>query len=174
MTTGTPVAIVTSAAGLSVGMYASAAKVPNGARIIAISGTAVTLSANATGTVGGAAIRFSPLLDAQTIGAVGGALNSSLVTANLPPYTPASSIANGAITTTTTYQGSAPGATNSAAPQGGPTFLVLSGTIPITSTQAASTFAGAVQGGASRTLPNGPADDRHELHHQTVKAAPGF
>jgi microcystin-dependent protein len=145
---------VASAAGLAIGMFMSHPKLPSGTKINTISGTTIGCSNVASGSVSGSTVRFSPLLDAQTLGATGGALNSSLVTANLPPYTPAGSITNGAITTTTTYDGSAPGSTNTSAPQGGPTYLVLSGVIPITSTQAASTFAGAAQGGASAAFGN--------------------
>lgn len=94
-TNGSPTATVASTSGLFVGMYVSHAKVPFGTTINAISGTTLTLSANATGSVTGSAARFSPIKDAQTAGAVGGALahTTTLVTANLPAYTPTGSVA---------------------------------------------------------------------------------
>ncbi len=89
ITTGTSAAVVASATGLAVGMYASAPKLPFGTKITAIVGTAVTLSNNATATVVAGAIRFSLLADAQTVGAVGGALSqtTTLVIGNLPTIT---------------------------------------------------------------------------------------
>lgn len=84
ITTGTAAATVASATGLFVGMTASAPKLPLGTAITAISGTSVTLSNNATGTVSGGAIRFSPLLDAQTLGAKGGALSRAITLAQIP------------------------------------------------------------------------------------------
>jgi hypothetical protein len=92
ITTGTAAATVASAAGLFLGMYVNQPKIPVGTKINAIVGTAITLSNNATGTLSSAAVRFSPVLDAQTLGATGGALSqtitTTLVTANLPAYTP--------------------------------------------------------------------------------------
>jgi hypothetical protein len=89
ITTGTAAAVVASATGLFVGMYVSAPKIPIGTTILAISGTSVTLSANATGTVVTGAIRFSPIRDAQSLGQTGGTLSqtTTLITANLPSIT---------------------------------------------------------------------------------------
>jgi hypothetical protein len=146
ITTGTAAAVVASATGLYVGMYASAPKLPSGTKINAISGTAVTLSNNATGTVVTGAIRFSALLDAQTLGAVGGAISQvqTLVTANLPAYTPSGTIANGAITINDgsgLLQLGAGGNERGAGTGAGYTNP--------TATQATSTFAGNAQGGNS-------------------------
>lgn len=92
---GSTAATVASATGLAIGMYVNQPKIPIGTKIAAISGTSVTLSIAATGALTGAAVRFSPLLDAQTLGMTGGALSQSttLVTANLPAYTPSGSVA---------------------------------------------------------------------------------
>lgn len=147
-----PTATVGSATGLMVGMYISHAKVPSGTKITVISGTTITMSNNASGAVSGSAVRFSPLLDAQTMGAIGGALSSSqtLVTANLPAYTPAGTITNGAITTT--IANGAAGTNTTTGIAGGGTFTgagAFTGSITASSSQAASTFAGTPQGGTS-------------------------
>jgi microcystin-dependent protein len=65
-------------------MFASAAKLPSGTRITAIAGATVTLSSNATATVTSGAIRFSPIFDAQTLGAVGGTLSHINTLAEIP------------------------------------------------------------------------------------------
>ena len=85
------------------------------------------------------------------LGAVGGGESKTLVTSNLPAYTPTGTIANGEITTSSNATRGSTG-TNAAAPAGGPSFLVDAGSITFTSTQAASTFTGAAQGGASTPL----------------------
>jgi hypothetical protein len=96
LTNGSATATVASATGLAVGMYISHPKVLPGSSILTISGTTLTLSNTATGSVSGSAVRFSWILDAQTLGTVGGALTQSttLVTANLPAYTPSGSVFN--------------------------------------------------------------------------------
>jgi microcystin-dependent protein len=83
-TSASATATVASATGLFVGMYVSHPKVPSGTKINTIVGTTLTLSAVATGTVSGSAARFSPVLDAQTLGAVGGATNQTLSLAQIP------------------------------------------------------------------------------------------
>lgn len=84
VTTGTAAATVASATGLAVGMYVNQPKIPVGTKITAISGTSVTLSANATATLTSAAVRFSPVLDAQTLGATGGTITHALGLNQLP------------------------------------------------------------------------------------------
>jgi microcystin-dependent protein len=88
-TSGSTVATVGSATGLFVGMFVNTPSVAVGTTIAAISGTTIVMSALAGGGASGAAARFSVTLDAQTLGAVGGAIsqNNTLVTVNLPPYT---------------------------------------------------------------------------------------
>lgn len=82
-------ATVASATGLALGMtIAGNANVLSGTTISAISGTTITLSAPATATQTAAA-RFSIFPDAQGLGVNAGILSQTLVTANLPPYTPA-------------------------------------------------------------------------------------
>ncbi|WP_342737473.1 tail fiber protein [Bradyrhizobium sp. B117] len=91
-------------------------------------------------------------IDGATLGASGGQQNHTLLTANLPPYTPAGTITNGAISissnaitgSTTTGGGGFPAGSNTSA--------------TITASQGASTFTGAAQGGSStpvQTLPPG-------------------
>jgi microcystin-dependent protein len=79
-------ATVASATGLARGMYVTSLNVPAGTTITAISGTTVTLSAAATATASGTAARFSPLLDAQTMGALGGELAHTLTAASIPSH----------------------------------------------------------------------------------------
>jgi hypothetical protein len=94
LTLGSNVVAVSSSVGLYIGMFVSHPKLPIPTTITGISGTNVTVSNLATATVLGTTVRFSPLLDAQTPGAVGGALSQSttIVTANLPAYTPSGAV----------------------------------------------------------------------------------
>ncbi|WP_298243725.1 phage tail protein [uncultured Bradyrhizobium sp.] len=87
--------------------------------------------------------------DGNTRGATGGGQTSQLVTANLPPYTPTGTIANGAITISPSVvncpgsfwaNGNGAGTTNNGS--------------PISASQAPSTFAGAPQGGVSAVFTN--------------------
>lgn len=158
ITSGTAAATVASATGLFVGMYASAPKIPSGTKISAISGTSVTLSANATGTVSAGAIRFSPVLDAQTLGAVGGALSNSttLVTANLPAYTPTGTINEGTIAITGGTKGAIPNTTAVAA--AGHAFGDVGS--DIVATQTGSTFTGTAQGGTATPIVKGISDPK--------------
>jgi hypothetical protein len=89
-TNGSVTATIGSALAVAVGEYIAHPKVPLGTTVTAISGTTITMSAAATGTVSGSAVRFSPIVDAQTLGRSGGAFvqSTTLVTANLPAYTP--------------------------------------------------------------------------------------
>lgn len=73
-TSGSPTATVASATGLAIGMYIVSANVPAGTTIAGISGTTITMSGNASASASGTAARFSPLTDAQAIGATGGSL----------------------------------------------------------------------------------------------------
>jgi len=87
-------------------------------------------------------------LTARPLGSTVGTETQSLSTSNLPPYTPSGSVANGAITST--VSGGVYGSTGTgyeyyqAGNQGG-----NPGLITVTSTQAASSFTGAAQGGTS-------------------------
>lgn len=71
-TNTSPTATVASATGLAVGMFVVSTNVPAGTTIIAISGTTLTLSGNASGTASGTAARFSEFSDAQTAGTAAG------------------------------------------------------------------------------------------------------
>jgi microcystin-dependent protein len=86
-TNGASTASVASAAGLAIGMTVVSANIPAATTIAAINGTTLTLSANATGTASGVAARFSFLSDAQLLGASGGSLTHTLVTAQMPAHT---------------------------------------------------------------------------------------
>jgi hypothetical protein len=84
ITTGTATGTVASAAGLAVGMYASHPKLPSGTKITNIVGTSITFSNNVTGTLTASGIRFSPVLDAQTMGATGGSLTHAITLGETP------------------------------------------------------------------------------------------
>jgi len=78
---------VGSAAGLSIGMRITNPNVTAGTTITAISGTTITMSANATGNGTNIASRFSMLAnDAQVLGAAGGADTVALVTDQMPQH----------------------------------------------------------------------------------------
>jgi hypothetical protein len=147
-------ATVSSATGLLVGMFVGHPKVPFGTTITAISGTTITMSAAATASVSASGARFSPLGDVQTVGQVGGSISiaTTLVTANLPPYSPAGTITNGAITSTP-ISGTEGSNSGPAGAGTGATIAMTNATpIVISSTQAASTFAGSAQGGTSTPI----------------------
>jgi hypothetical protein len=141
---------VGSAAGLFVGMFVTFTALPNGTTISAISGTTVTFSNAANATLGATAVRFSPILDAQTLGATGGALaqTTTLIVANLPPYTPSGSVTALAPTTpvgqSLILQGGGGGSScfvvNGQGNQGNNINISTGGT---------GTFAGTAQGGTS-------------------------
>lgn len=151
LTNASASATVGSATGLVPGMVIAHPKVPVGTTISVISGTAITMSAAATGTVSSTG-RFSSLGDAQTLGAVGGTLTQSttLVTANLPAYTPA-----GTIITTTTGTFPVQGFAQTGTQVAGAVSLGSNNgggfTLPITATSA-SAFTGTAQGGTSAPI----------------------
>lgn len=88
-------------------------------------------------------------INGQTLGAVGGGQNETLITANLPPYTPSGAISNGAISVVPATVGAA--FATSGPRNNGP--LSSSGGFgtndSAVATQATSTFAGTAQGGVS-------------------------
>lgn len=143
-TLSSTLAVVGSATGILPGMFVTQGSFPNGTKVVSISGTNVILSnvASANGILAG---RFSFLLDAQTMGAKGGALSQSttLVTANLPPYTPV-----GTITFTAGGAGAIAVATGSAA-----TNVTGGGAVGVYPTTTGFALAGALsmsaQGGTS-------------------------
>jgi microcystin-dependent protein len=87
-------------------------------------------------------------VDGATLGAVGGAQNVALITANLPPYTPAGSITNGAIS----ISHNANSANSSSATGGGAFPVPATISASISASQAASTFTGTAQGGTSTAV----------------------
>jgi len=142
LTSGSSSATVGSATGLCVGMFIAHPKVPFGTTITAISGTTITMSANALATNSSTG-RFSPIKEAQTLGQVGGALAQTLALAQIP--TGITSANTGAITVnvtgnqTVTKQGSGFGIAGTATVQIGndiiptATGTLAIGAVPVTS-----------------------------------------
>jgi microcystin-dependent protein len=87
--------------------------------------------------------------DSTALGSTGGGESKSLITANLPAYTPAGSITNGAITNTVSGGTVGGSASNTVAGAAGGTVPTPAATIVVSSSQAASTFTGTAQGGTS-------------------------
>jgi hypothetical protein len=141
MTNGSSSATVASASGLAVGMYVSHPKYQSGTQIVAISGTTLTMSHGSLGAATASGARFSPLLDAQTMGATGGSLmqTNTLVTANLPAYTPSGGI------TVSNGSGLLPTSGAQVLPAGGASYPAPSNPGPAVS----ATFTGNPQGGTS-------------------------
>lgn len=141
-------ATVSSAFHLSLGMSITGnVNVPPGTTITAINGTALTLSQAATATQSTVPTRFSPFPDAQGLGVTGGLIIGTLLTQNLPPYTPAGTI-SGSIGTSTF-----PG-TPSSGFQGGSGAIgyTTGGTTNLTIGAFSGAFAGTAQGGRSVPL----------------------
>jgi len=139
-------ATVSSATGLAIGMTLSGnANLSSGTTITAISGTTLTLSAVATGTQAGVATRFSVFPDAQALGNLGGTQTVTLLTTNLPAYTPSGTVA---VTNGTLIMRSG-GAVTTAG--GAADFITSDGLVTIT-----AAFTGVAQGGASIPLSNLP------------------
>lgn len=87
--------------------------------------------------------------DSTKIGATGGGESFTLQTANLPPYTPAGSIANGAITVSGGVYGASNSSNTISADIGFNGSNWRDNPSLISVTQAASTFTGTAQGGTS-------------------------
>ena len=86
-TNASATATVASASGLARGMYIRSANVPSGTTILSISGTTITMSANATATASGTAARFSPIVDAQSMGSAGGEVVQTMHADQMPAHT---------------------------------------------------------------------------------------
>jgi microcystin-dependent protein len=87
-------------------------------------------------------------VDGGTMGSAAGGQAQTLLTANLPPYTPSGSTTNGTIfASTNAFTGPAASGNNNGG--GGGTFGVVSSAGSVSISQAASTFTGTAQGGAS-------------------------
>jgi hypothetical protein len=89
------------------------------------------------------------------LGSIGGRTTQTftLVTANLPPYTPTGSITNGAISIS---QNAAVNGGGSGTPGPFTAALNAPGAATITASQGASTFAGSAQGGTSAAISTAP------------------
>jgi hypothetical protein len=115
---------------------------------------------------GGAAGRLTSAgsgVDGLTLGATGGHETATLSTSNLPPYTPAGGVTNGAITSTATVGGNPALGGNGAfivLNSGNGVFVPYTGNgvngISVASSQAPSTFAGTAQGGTSAPVATVP------------------
>lgn len=114
-TSGSTAATVASASGLAAGQVITATSIGASTTIAAISGTSVTLSANATAT-GTNAARFSALGDAQALGQAGGAISHTMSTNELASHNhggsslSASSSGSGSFTLTDALGGATPSA----------------------------------------------------------------
>jgi hypothetical protein len=135
-TSGSPTATVASAVGLFIGMFVSHPKVPSGTKITAISGTTLTLSNNASATVTTSGARFSPLLDAQTMGATGGEMSHAVTLAETATGITSANTASIALSVASTVSNIIQGGANAAAAATGFVFAFAAGTTPsgITST----------------------------------------
>lgn len=90
---------------------------------------------------------------ATVLGATGGAQNQTLLTANLPAFTPTGTIANGTISVTVSGVNAVAGASAFSMQSGGGTAQAVpvgSGTVTIT--QGSSIFTGTAQGGTSSPI----------------------
>jgi hypothetical protein len=150
-------ATVGSATGLAAGMYVAAAGVPFGTQISSISGTSIVLSNAATVTASGVAARFSPLPNAQGLGRTGGALSMSttLITANLPPYTPAGSVSGSVTSITLNARTASTAGSNDPSTLSISTFsgTALGGiSAPFASGTLSASFTGSAQGGTSAPI----------------------
>jgi hypothetical protein len=86
-TNGSPTTTVLSSSGLGIGMVVVSANVPAGTTVTNVNGTTVTLSANASATASGTAVRFSYYSDAQAAGAIGGKVNHTQIPGEMPSHT---------------------------------------------------------------------------------------
>ena len=157
-TNGSATATVASATNLFVGMYVNQPKIPVGTKINAIVGTTLTLSATATGTVTAAAVRFSPVLDAQTMGATGGALGQTLALTQIPTGITSANTATIALSVTGT-----PVAPNnlSSSPSGGASATG-------TGSAAAMTSTGTLAIGAVPVTSNNTGGQGHNITQSTI------
>lgn len=85
-TNGSPTSTVASGAGIAAGQVVVSANVPAGTTVLSISGTSVTLSANATATASGITARFSAITDAQALASIGGATTKTLALNEAPSH----------------------------------------------------------------------------------------
>lgn len=83
---GSASATAASGTGLAIGMYIVSSNVPAGTKITAVSGTGITMSANAS-AAGTVSTRFSFVTDAQALGGNGGAIQHKLAATEIAAHT---------------------------------------------------------------------------------------
>jgi microcystin-dependent protein len=106
-------------------------------------------------TMGGVSSRGLQTLTNTVLGTLFGLANVVLTTLNLPPYTPAGAIANGAITINqSTIPNAAALSGNNTGGGGGPFGAIANAIAPLTASEASSTFTGSAQGGLSAPVNN--------------------
>lgn len=94
-TSGSANATVGTTANMAVGMKITSANVPAGTTVATIiTGTTITMSANATATASGTAARFSFITDANAIGSSGGVDVHQLSSAQMPSHSHSIAYAN--------------------------------------------------------------------------------
>lgn len=108
----------------------------------------VPVGQRAMGGVASRALLATGVLGNTTLGVAGGTI--TLATANLPPYTPAGTITNGAITVNGSWATIAGLNNNNGG--GGGAFSATSSAAGASASQAASSFAGSPQGGVSTPI----------------------
>lgn len=100
------------------------------------------------GVDGGANRLTTATMNSQALGGIGGVETRTLITANLPAYTPGGSIGNGSITLTVSGS-SAIGGTTGVSVSGAGVAAAGGTTNTILASQGSSTFTGSAQGGTS-------------------------
>lgn len=152
-------ATVGSATGLALGMFIQNPNVPAGTVINDISGTTVTMSANASSAGTNVASRFSAYQDAQVLGVRGGNQNLQILSnKQLPSYTPAGTVATSlslSATVPNTVNGS--GCSGCGIGGGGAFGQTASNPVSFTSATATSTFTGTNNGGLQMPIRSVPS-----------------
>lgn len=112
---------------------------------------------NMGGTAGSTLTSLFYGVTPNALGAAGGTTSNTLLTNNLPAYTPGGTITNGAITNVVTGGVNGGTSTSTAVSAAGVQLLTGSTPIVVVSSQATSSFAGTAQGGANTPFSNIPA-----------------
>ncbi|WP_375413101.1 tail fiber protein [uncultured Bradyrhizobium sp.] len=103
----------------------------------------------------GAILNAATVTNGNALGGIGGSQQSQLLVANLPPYTPAGSISNGAITISGGSSGRNVAGDFNNGGGGGGSFSAMSSTpLSLSASQGGSTFTGSAQGGTAAAFSN--------------------